>query len=152
MIELQNVTKIYEDNGVCALKDVSLKIKQGEFAFIVGTSGSGKSTLLKLLLKEEDVNDEIINHLLTTPYMVEEIIKQHPIMKAIHPQSVNTLRIFTIIDREGVPHIGLPILRAGLGDSVTDNTSSGGLYFIVDKSEYNFYNIFVVYKGDYPWK
>ncbi|MCQ2978782.1 MAG: cell division ATP-binding protein FtsE [Clostridia bacterium] len=55
MIELENVSKVYEDNGVVALKNVSLKIKQGEFAFIVGSSGSGKSTLLKLLLKEEDV-------------------------------------------------------------------------------------------------
>ncbi len=44
------------------------------------------------------------------------------------------LRIFSIIDREGVPHIALPIFRAGLGESVTDNTSSGGLFFIVDKN------------------
>ena len=34
------------------MKDLSLTIDDGEFAFIVGRSGSGKSTLLKLLLKE----------------------------------------------------------------------------------------------------
>jgi len=85
------------------------------------------------ILKAKDITDELIQNLLDNPYMVEEIIKQHPTMKAIHPQSVNTLRIFTIIDADGVPHVGLPILRAGLNESVTDNTSSGGLFFIVNK-------------------
>ena len=51
MITLTNVTKTYE-KGVAALKDISMDIDQGEFAFIVGDSGSGKSTLIKLLLKE----------------------------------------------------------------------------------------------------
>jgi cell division ATP-binding protein ftsE len=48
---MENVTKVYE-NGAVGLKDVSLRIKKGEFAFIVGFSGSGKSTLIRLLLKE----------------------------------------------------------------------------------------------------
>lgn len=51
MIRMENVTKVYE-NGAVGLKDVSLRIKKGEFAFIVGFSGSGKSTLIRLLLKE----------------------------------------------------------------------------------------------------
>ncbi len=51
MIELKEVTKEYA-KGIAALNGVSLKIKQGEFVFIVGDSGSGKSTLIRLLLKE----------------------------------------------------------------------------------------------------
>lgn len=35
-----------------ALNGVNLRIRKGEFVFIVGTSGSGKTTLFKLLLKE----------------------------------------------------------------------------------------------------
>jgi len=53
MIHLKNVTKIYEQNGVTALDNITIDIEAGEFVFIVGTSGSGKSTLMKLLMHEE---------------------------------------------------------------------------------------------------
>ena len=51
MIELNEVTKEYS-KGIAALNNVSIKIEQGEFVFIVGDSGSGKSTFIRLLLKE----------------------------------------------------------------------------------------------------
>ncbi len=48
MLEIQNVTKVYE-GGTVALKDVSFNVKDGEFMVIIGLSGSGKSTLLRCI-------------------------------------------------------------------------------------------------------
>lgn len=69
MVELINVTASYQ-KGVDVLKDISLCINDGDFAFVVGSSGAGKSTLIKLLLKEIDsesgsviVNDYNLNRL-----------------------------------------------------------------------------------------
>ncbi|NUK29752.1 cell division ATP-binding protein FtsE [Parageobacillus sp. VR-IP] len=52
MIEMQNVCKTYP-NGVVALNDVSVRIKQGEFVYVVGPSGAGKSTFIKMMYREE---------------------------------------------------------------------------------------------------
>ena len=51
MIEVKKVTKSY-GNGLPAIKNLNMKIEDGEFVFVVGASGSGKSTFIKLLLRE----------------------------------------------------------------------------------------------------
>lgn len=48
MIVFDKVTKTY-NNGVTGVKNLSLKVQQGEFVYIVGQSGAGKSTLIKML-------------------------------------------------------------------------------------------------------
>ena len=55
MIELKNVSKVYEDNGFKALDDVNLTIKDGEFVSIIGLSGAGKSTLIRCINRMHEV-------------------------------------------------------------------------------------------------
>lgn len=49
IIDVRNVSKVYEGGKVEALKSASFSIRDGEFVSVIGTSGSGKSTLLNIL-------------------------------------------------------------------------------------------------------
>lgn len=51
MIKFNKVSLKYDKDSY-AIHDLSLKINEGEFVFIVGKTGAGKSTLFKLLTRE----------------------------------------------------------------------------------------------------
>lgn len=52
MIEMEQVYKKYP-NGVVAVNGINIRIKQGEFVYVVGPSGAGKSTFIKMMYREE---------------------------------------------------------------------------------------------------
>jgi multiple sugar transport system ATP-binding protein len=55
-IEFEHVTKRYKD-GLEAVRDMSLEVRDGEFMILVGPSGSGKSTALRMVAGLEDITD-----------------------------------------------------------------------------------------------
>lgn len=63
--------------------------------------------------------------------MIEEILAQHPAM-VFGNTSVNTIRVHTILDKQGKGHVLSCVLRAGVGDTVVDNYCSGGAIYPVD--------------------
>ena len=72
MLEIKNITKVYETDGFKqkALDKVSINFRNNEFASILGPSGSGKTTLLNIIggLDRYDSGDLIINEVSTKKY------------------------------------------------------------------------------------
>ncbi len=60
-IEFRNVSFVYPENNVKALKNINLKVIPGQKLGITGGVGSGKSTLLNLITRQYDAtNGEIL--------------------------------------------------------------------------------------------
>lgn len=53
MITLENVNKVYS-NGLHAVKNVNLKVNEGDIFGIIGLSGAGKSSLIRLINRLEE--------------------------------------------------------------------------------------------------
>lgn len=49
MLEIRNVHVYYDDNRSAAIKDINLKLNDGDIYAFIGPSGCGKSTLLKVI-------------------------------------------------------------------------------------------------------
>lgn len=55
-IEFKNVSFIYPENNIQALKNISFNLKSGQSLGITGQIGSGKSSILNLITRQYDVN------------------------------------------------------------------------------------------------
>ena len=56
-VEFRNVSFVYPDTGIKAMRDISFTIEPGESLAIIGTTGSGKSTISNLISRLYDVRE-----------------------------------------------------------------------------------------------
>ena len=115
MIEFKNVSKTY-DNGTNALRDVSIKIEDGEFVFIVGSSGAGKSTFLKIIMREQVANSGsvIINNYDLNKIKKRDIPKFRRTMGIVFQVGLQVaLNIGVVSDFLPNTGISLPFFSAG---------------------------------------
>ena len=59
--------------------------------------------------------------------IAEEVLSQHPDMAALHPASVNCVRIATFVKDDGQPTVIYAACKAGSGGAECDNTGRGGI-------------------------
>ncbi len=120
-VETLELTKYYGE--VCAVENVSLSIRDGEFLVLVGPSGSGKTTLLRMIagLDHPDIgtiriNDKLVNgvppnqrrismvfqsyalypHLSVRNNIAFPLHNEHLSPQVVEERVVNTARLFRI--------------------------------------------------------
>ncbi len=115
--------------------DVNASTKEDVIAFmekhsvfmakpVVGTCGKG---IEKIDTHDYKSMDSVYEYLTRKGmnYELEELLHQNKKVASIYPDSINTVRIVTIVDN-GVPHIICAYFRIGNGKYV-DNFNSGGM-------------------------
>jgi hypothetical protein len=65
-------------------------------------------------------------------YICQGVIQQHPELAEIHPESVNTARVWMYQPERGDWRLYAATLRMGVGSMSVDNTSSGGITCRID--------------------
>ncbi len=107
MIEIRALTKRYEDALV--LKDIDIKINDGELVLLVGESGSGKSTLLSIisLLQKPTSGAVIINgvHISKLPDIHASRFRSLKI--GLVPQSNSLIDDLTLMENLTIPQVPL---------------------------------------------
>ncbi len=109
MIECENIWKIYGSGeaATVALKNVSLKIEEGEFVVITGPSGCGKSTLLHILgLLDSPTKGKVYINRIDTTFMNES-------EKAIFRRKISGFifqRFYLMNNLKVIENVALPLI------------------------------------------
>lgn len=81
-IEFKNVSFKYPGTDNYALKNINIRIKNGEHLAVVGRNGSGKTTFIKLMCRLYDVTDGeiLINGINIKNYTKDSILKLYSVV------------------------------------------------------------------------
>lgn len=133
----------YFKRDMCILQGDEQKEEFFEFCrrhprFIIKPAGGGVGKRVEIVDREDYKNlEELIAALRakkkpSSSIVCEELIVGEDSMRAIHPQSVNSVRFFTYVKTSGEPRFVCAWLKAGQGDAIVDNGTAGGVVAAID--------------------
>jgi hypothetical protein len=132
---IQNINGFYYIDGkiVDLQKAIDACKAFKEHMIIKPTVGSGAGKMVNAFrvvdaeTTYKNYSLEQLFNLYTKDFVVQEFLQQSEVLKPLNPSSLNTLRIVSYLNQEGV-HITSSVLRIGKPGSTTDNFSTGGLF------------------------
>ena len=106
-------------------------IKQG-VVFAKPNYGDQGKGVKKIKADDAAAIEELLNDCKNDAYVVEGAIEQIPEIAAINPSSINTVRAYTLLKKNGESEILGIMLRVGRKGSHVDNWGSGGVGYDFD--------------------
>lgn len=94
-----------------------------------GEQGHG---VMKISETDSTAIEELLRGRFNTTFVMEECLVNAPEIAAINESSLNTIRCYTLLDKNGTPHIMELMLRVGQAGSHVDNWGSGGVGYCFD--------------------
>lgn len=72
--------------------------------------------------------EKVLEKLMSADYLIQERITQHPKMSTLCPSTINSIRLQTVMDKDGEVHPFGAGLRIGRKGSSVDNWAKGGVF------------------------
>ena len=93
--------------------------------------GGGKG-IFTVEITDDNSKRQLFSELSCKHFIIEEMIVEDSMLARINQSSVNTVRIYTVADKQECIHVTGATLRMGNGIGPTDNYSRGGLAAEID--------------------
>ena len=116
------------DNHMITVREAEAICKKYDCLIFKPSIDSGSGQMIHFYDKNE-MNESTIHKyfkMFVSNFVVQEIVRQHPDLSAIHSKSLNTVRVISFLFN-GQVHILSAQLRMGAGDARIDNYSAGGI-------------------------
>lgn len=121
-------------SGDCSIDDVKAFIDKFDSVIVKPEGGACGHGVHKISCTNPSQVNELLCEIRNgNNYMIEQIIVQNKGMSALNPDSVNTIRVETIIDQHGVPHINNMLAMLGTTSAIINNAHAGGIMCHIDK-------------------
>ncbi len=118
------------DTRTCTFEDFKIFVEKHPRFFskpVIGSFGKGAEIIST---DSDDELDKVFENLKSRHRLLEEIVKQHEDTASFCPDTVNTIRVYTILDTHNVVHILVTNGRLGRVGGVVDNVHVGGGCFV----------------------
>lgn len=131
---LKNINGFYYVGNLIVSKNDAVKyIKNENCTMVIKPSidsGDGQAVVSFSLNDKRSTSDDLrIIYLLdkyNKNYIIQRVVNQHETLKNLNPSSLNTVRILSYLNENGV-HVLSTIVRVGKEGSFTDNCATGGI-------------------------
>jgi hypothetical protein len=113
-------------------EDLMSFITKNKVVFAKPNHGDQGKGVLKIKSNDVDAINNLIELSKQQPYVVDGVVENDENISVINPSSLNTIRAYTLINKDGSVRILTIMLRVGKKGSHVDNWGSGGVGYDFD--------------------